>query len=148
MYISGAAAPAQAGPAEDPLEKGWFARRTAHHALSPLAGDEGFDLPPVARLDVFQEPERALRHVAPYCLLHERARPVGFDRVEFDGNVAEVLGARVRPFGRPRWQPPRFNLRRDRDALEGDVGRRRKLDQRLFDLLACIDAGRIKVAER
>ena len=83
------------------------------------------------------------------CRLDDRAQQMGRDRIQLDGNAgAEGLRPAVARLGRPRRQAPLFDLfRRDGDAFEDDIGIRRQFAQRLLDLLAGIDAGRIVVAE-
>ena len=84
---------------------------------------------------------------SPSCTI--AAQHVGRDRIQFDGDARpKVFARRVARLGRPRRQVPLFDLfRRHRDALEDDLGIRRQFAQRLLDLLAGIDAGRIEVTE-
>src|SRR5262245_40029874 len=79
----------------------------------------------------------------------EAAQPARVDSIELDGLIAaEFFGARVGLLGRSGWEIPIPNLiGRYRDALEMNLGGRRQLTQRLFDLLAGIDAGGIEVAQ-
>jgi hypothetical protein len=102
----------------------------------------------IARHLCGRELRRVGREVPLDHLHHEAAEPARIDRVELDGDVAEVPGTSVTRLRRPgRQVPVAYLFGGDSNALEVDLRSKRHLDQGLFDFLAGIDAGGVKVPE-